>query len=67
MQTLVTSCAVAAWARSQAMTTGSRITGTKPTPPGTQIMSSGGQSAKVLVGTIARPQSLITGARLCQT
>src|SRR4029434_8762103 len=66
VQTDVTYRALAACLRRKSRVSGSTINSTWPPPPGTQMTSSCGQSAKVVVGTIEKPASVGTGSRVFQ-
>jgi hypothetical protein len=63
VHTEVTYFAPSACRRTKATVSSSTMARATPAaPPGTQMRSSGGQSAKVVVGMSASPQSLGTGA-----
>jgi hypothetical protein len=66
VQTDVTYRALAPWAATKASVSESFIRSICPAPPGMQITSSCGQSAKVVVGTIEKPASVFTGSRVFQ-
>ena len=67
VQTLVTYFARALWRRTKSIVSSSSIAWSTPKPPGTQMRSSGGQSANVVVGGIDSGQSDGTGSRVLAT
>src|SRR5271154_5826432 len=62
VQTDVTYFACADCARTKSSTSSSLTMSSVPAPPGTQITSSGGQSAKLMVGNTVSTVSLATGS-----